>query len=112
MSLFSSSFGYTNISWSLGSDVTARHVSKLIKKMDRDGVDYVYVHPAPGQKLEPRKLTNLTSNYLKRAEKNMPKQGGTGPWYQKENWFLDTAAVTLDRLNDPTLIYKKAPVSA
>ncbi len=102
------SFGYTNISWSLGSDVTARHVCKLINKMDREGNTFVTPTATPKQQLKPLPFTNLTSNYLQRSGSIMPNQGGVGPWKSKQNWFKDWLAVTFDQLNDPTLIYRRS----
>ncbi|KDN41789.1 FAD/NAD(P)-binding domain-containing protein [Tilletiaria anomala UBC 951] len=101
------SFGYTIISWSLGSDVTAQHVCRLLNKLTFTGMDYVVPQAPPGEKIEPCALLNLNSGYLQRAESYMPKQGSKGPWYMRNNWFKDRREVQKDTLDD-CLVYGKA----
>lgn len=82
------SFGYTNASWSLGSDICSRYVCKLLNFMKDNG--YVKCQPAVDQDSLPlAPLTNLNSGYLQRAVGEMPKSSGKKPWAMKSNYFVD-----------------------
>lgn len=81
-------FGYTNASWSLGSDLCARYVCMLLNHMKENG--YAVAKPKCDRsdvKVAP--LLNLNSGYLQRAQKEMPKAANKRPWQMKSNYFVD-----------------------
>ncbi|KAL6957692.1 hypothetical protein U1Q18_051443 [Sarracenia purpurea var. burkii] len=70
-----------NASWTLGSDVSAKHVCKLLNFLDSKGFDAATPTPKHAG-IDSRPLMNLKSNYLQRAEDEMPRlavnsRGGT-----------------------------------
>ncbi|PTU23728.1 hypothetical protein P175DRAFT_0428876 [Aspergillus ochraceoroseus IBT 24754] len=79
--------GYTNASWTLGADATARAVCRLLQSLDRRGCAAV-VPRAPAE-LQPRRLLNLSSTYVVRAEKDLPRAGDRGPWVARDNYWRD-----------------------
>jgi cation diffusion facilitator CzcD-associated flavoprotein CzcO len=84
------SFGYTNASWTLGADMSARFVCRLLDHMDRHG--YAAATPAvePAQKRLPF-LTELKSGYVQRGIDRFPRQGKRSPWRGRRNYLLDAA---------------------
>lgn len=79
---------YTNASWSLGSDLCARYICALLNHMKENG--YAVCKPvADRDDLKVAPLTNLSSGYLQRAQKEMPVSAGKKPWAMKQNYFLD-----------------------
>ena len=79
--------GYTNASWTLRADLTARLVCKTLNWMDERGYDWVVPHPT--EPLQSRPLMDLKSGYIERAAGDLPKQGADAPWHMRQNYVLD-----------------------
>jgi cation diffusion facilitator CzcD-associated flavoprotein CzcO len=90
-------FGYTNASWTLRSDLTARSVCRLLNRMERRGAR-VCVARAKAD-VEPRPVMDLTSGYVKRAEAMLPKQGDREPWRVPQNYLRDLVGMTFGRID-------------
>lgn len=84
--------GYTNASWTLRADLTARLVCKVLNWMDEEGYDWVV--PSPREALDPHPLMDLKSGYITRGADQLPRQGARAPWRMRQNYVLD-AATTL-----------------
>ncbi|NUT48990.1 MAG: NAD(P)/FAD-dependent oxidoreductase [Saccharothrix sp.] len=82
--------GYTNASWTLRADLTARLVCRVVDHMDRRG--YASVVPVPDRALTRRPLLDLASGYIQRAIHAFPRQGDRGPWRMRQNYVLDAVA--------------------
>ena len=98
-------FGYTNASWTLRSDLTARSVCRLLNRMKRDGHDVCTPRADPA--VERRPVMDLISGYVKRSEAMLPKQGSRPPWRVPQNYVRDSAAMTFRRI-DEALEFRKA----
>jgi monooxygenase len=99
--------GYTNASWTLKCELTSRYVCRLIAYMDRHG--YASCTPRPGPDIaSDAPLLNLTSGYIKRAERHLPKQGARAPWRVHQNYALDMAALRFGRVDDEAMEFKGA----
>jgi len=98
-------FGYTNASWTLRSDLTARSVCRLLNRMKRDGHDVCTPRGDPS--VEPRPVMDLISGYVKRSEAMLPKQGSRPPWRVPQNYVRDLAVMTFRRI-DEALEFRKA----
>jgi cation diffusion facilitator CzcD-associated flavoprotein CzcO len=98
-------FGYTNASWTLRSDLTARSMCRLINRMKRDGHDVCTPRADPA--VERRPVMDLVSGYVKRSEAMLPKQGSRPPWRVPQNYVRDLAAMTFRRI-DEALEFRKA----
>lgn len=93
------SVGYTNASWTLRADLSARAVVRLLDYMDRHG----YTHAYPdrhGEELEARPFFNLSSGYVTRGDAHMPRSGVSGPWAIRHNYVLDFLAFHRDRIDE------------
>ncbi|KAJ1585399.1 hypothetical protein NDA15_005841 [Ustilago hordei] len=83
------SIGYTNASWTLGSDCTAQYVVRLIKHMDKYHKSMVVPSPTNRDQLEEGPLLNLNSTYVKKAKSELPKAATSGPWKARTNYWYD-----------------------
>ena len=81
-------FGYSNASWTLGADMTARSVAKLLSHMDSHGYTHAFPHLGDVDMPE-QPVFNLQSGYVMRAQHVMPKSGDRGPWEVTHNYVRD-----------------------
>lgn len=97
------SFGYMNISWTLRSDLTARFVVRLLRRMRRlRRAVAVPRHAAPELAREP--FTTATSGYLRRAAELLPKRG-PAPWSSAPGYLRDLGATLGRPLDDGVLVF-------
>jgi monooxygenase len=103
------SFGYTNASWTLKSDLTAAFVCRLLNYMDRRG--YAQATPRRDEAVTEAPFLNLTSGYVQRALDQLPKQGTTKPWKLYQNYVLDLLMLRFGTLDDGTMEFvRRKPV--
>jgi len=86
-------FGYTNASWTLRADLTARAVCRLLNLMDRKGFTTCIAHPPAN--LERRSIMELSSGYVQRAAAILPGQGDRQPWHVPQHYLRDAATMRL-----------------
>jgi len=99
-------FGYTNASWTLKCDLTARFVSRLLRHMDRRG--YASVVPTPQDAgIEREPLLDFQSGYVERAAAIMPRQGPRAPWRVHQNYARDLLSFLTGRVEDGVLRFTK-----
>ncbi|GAB95951.1 cation diffusion facilitator CzcD-associated flavoprotein CzcO [Kineosphaera limosa] len=80
--------GYLNMSWTMRSDLTARFVARVLRRLVDTGMDVVVPEPPPD--LGPgRPLMDMPSGYLARAAHLMPRTTRRYPWAMKQNVVLD-----------------------
>jgi len=80
--------GYTNASWTLRADITARATAKLIDYMDSRG--YTHAYPHLGGEPMPEKLAwDIQAGYVLRNLHALPKSGTKRPWNVRQNYFAD-----------------------
>ena len=98
-------FGYTNASWTLKCDLSARYACRLIRHMDAHG--YALCAPRrddPSVTAEP--MLGFTSGYVRRAGAILPHQGSKAPWKVHQNYVLDLAALKFGKLEDGTMRFE------
>ena len=85
-------FGYTNASWTLGSDATVRLFVRVIKDMKSKGMTSTVPIIPEGTKVQQTAALNLNSTYIKEAvkRKQFPKSGDVMPWKPRWNYFVDS----------------------
>jgi hypothetical protein len=105
---FAFSFGYTNASWTLRSDLTARTFCRLLNHMDRKGA--TVCTPQATSDLRRRPFTTLTSGYIRRALPILPSQGDRHPWVLRQNYVTDFAATTFCRIDEGLTYARNASV--
>jgi cation diffusion facilitator CzcD-associated flavoprotein CzcO len=102
----SSTFGYTNASWTLKADLTAEYLCRLLNYMDRRG--YVECRPVntdPDLKTDP--WLDFSSGYIQRALAKLPKQGDRAPWKVHQNYALDLLAFRFGKLDDGVMKFSR-----
>lgn len=91
--------GYTNASWTLRADMTARAVAKLLAYMEVHG--YTHAYPHLGGKPMPEKPTfDLQAGYIQRSPNALPKSGTHRPWNVRHNYVLDLIDHRFDRIEE------------
>ena len=93
------SFGYTNASWTLRSDVTAKSVCRLLNHMKEGGFT-VCTPRLPDEGQEQRPVITFTSGYVQRALPFLPKQGTRQPWVVPQNYVKDRFAMRFGRIDE------------
>jgi monooxygenase len=88
---FAISFGYTNASWTLKSDLTANYVTRLLNAMRKRGMRQVT--PRIGAPVEETPFLEFTSGYVQRAAGLLPRQGTRKPWRLNQNYARDVVAL-------------------
>ena len=97
-----SSFGYTNASWTLKSDLTAEYVCRLLKHMDARG----YATCTPRKRdasISEEPAIDFSSGYIQRAKNVLPKQGSQRPWRLHQNYALDLLEFRFANVEDGTM---------
>ena len=80
--------GYTNASWTLRADMTARSAARLIDYMKSRG--YTHAYPRLGGGPMPEKPTwDLQAGYVMRSLHALPKSGTRRPWVVRQDYFAD-----------------------
>ena len=101
------SFGYTNASWTLKSDLTARYFCRLLNYMDGHGLASC-VPRLPPEGVERMPMLDFSSGYVARAEGMLPGQGTTAPWRLYQNYFKDFAALGMGTVTDGVMEFRRA----
>jgi monooxygenase len=94
--------GYTNASWTLRADLSARWFTALLRHLRRRGLTMAvprYDENPPGT----RPLIDLTSGYVRRAAGVLPRQGRAYPWRVTQSYLRDAATMRLGRFDDGRL---------
>ena len=104
-------FGYTNASWTLGADMTARSVAKLLAYMDSHG--YTHAYPHLGDVHMPEQPTfNLQSGYVLRSPDVLPKSGTRRPWALSHNYLRDALGHRFAAVEESMVFGRAATASA
>jgi cation diffusion facilitator CzcD-associated flavoprotein CzcO len=94
-----STFGYTNASWTLKSELTCDYICRILNHMQRGGYRVcVPYNDDPSVKLEP--WLNLSSGYIQRVADKLPKQGSKAPWRLHQNYVKDVLSLKFGSLDD------------
>lgn len=92
------SFGYTNASWTLRSDVTAKSVCRLLNHMKAGG--FTVCTPRLPEDMKRHPALTFTSGYVQRALPFLPKQGSRQPWIVPQNYVKDRLAMRFGRIDE------------
>ncbi len=83
-----SSFGYSNASWTLKSDLIANYFCRLLHHMDGNGYTIATPHDDTVTPTD-QAMMDLSSGYVARAFAGLPKLGDRDPWKAYNNYFID-----------------------
>ena len=81
------SVGYTNASWTLKTDLTAKYICGLLKKMDRNG--FTSVTPTLTGEIGELPMLDFNAGYVHRARDLMPRNGDRNPWKNNDRYTKD-----------------------
>ena len=101
-----SSFGYTNASWTLKSDLTAEYVCRLLKHLDANGYDFCTPRKNDSSIAEEPAI-DFSSGYIQRAKDVLPKQGSKRPWRLHQNYALDMLEFRFATVDDGTMEFSR-----
>jgi cation diffusion facilitator CzcD-associated flavoprotein CzcO len=99
-------FGYSNNSWTLRADMSARYLCRLLAHMDAHGYDVAT--PTLPDKVARKPFLELTSGYVQRGIAKFPKAGDRGPWEVSQN-HLKLAATFRNADIEQDMKFSKAP---
>ncbi len=80
--------GYTNASWTLRADMTAKATAALIDYMKAHGYTHAYPHP-PGGPMAEKPTWDLQAGYVLRNAHALPKSGTKRPWVVRQDYLAD-----------------------
>ncbi|MCH9642307.1 MAG: NAD(P)/FAD-dependent oxidoreductase [Actinomycetia bacterium] len=100
--------GYTNASWTLRADMTAKAFAKLLAYMDARGYTHAYPHRGEGP-IDEKPAFDLQAGYIKRSPNALPKSGTHRPWNVRHNYVLDIIDHRFDRIEE-SMVFGRAPV--
>jgi monooxygenase len=99
-------FGYINQSWTLGSDLTAQQVCRLLNFMDERNYDRCTPRGVP-QVAGTAPFLELSSGYVRRGVDLFPRQAAGDPWYRTQNYTRDRRTVMRAPVDDPALEFAR-----
>ncbi len=91
--------GYTNASWTLRADMTARAAAKLLAHMRARGYTHAYPHRGDEPMLE-KPAWDIQAGYVLRNLHALPKSGTRRPWNVRQNYFADAIDHRFDRIEE------------
>jgi cation diffusion facilitator CzcD-associated flavoprotein CzcO len=80
--------GYTNASWTLRADMTARATAKLLDYLDTHGYTHAYPHLG-GSLIAEKPTWDLQAGYVQRSPHALPKSGAKRPWVVRQDFLAD-----------------------
>jgi cation diffusion facilitator CzcD-associated flavoprotein CzcO len=105
--------GYTNASWTLRADITARATAKLLAHMASHG--YTHASPHAGdQPMSEKPSWDIQAGYVKRALHALPKSGTKRPWNVRQNYLADALDYRFDRIEESMVfgrVAERAPIA-
>ena len=97
-----SSFGYTNASWTLRSDLTCEYVCRLLNLMKKRGLKQCTPRNTDASITE-QPWVDFSSSYFKRSMHLFPKQGSKAPWKLYQNYPKDIMLLRHGKVDDGVL---------
>jgi cation diffusion facilitator CzcD-associated flavoprotein CzcO len=99
--------GYTNASWTLRADMTARSVAKLLQFMDSHGYTYAYPHRG-AEPMTEKPAWDLQAGYVLRAPHALPRSGTKRPWNVRQNFVVDAIDHRFDHIEESMVFGRTA----
>jgi cation diffusion facilitator CzcD-associated flavoprotein CzcO len=102
--------GYTNASWTLRADMTARATAKLLAHMKSHGHTHAYPH-LDGEPMPEKSAWDIQAGYVLRAPHALPKSGIKRPWNVRQNYYADVIDYRFDRITE-AMVFGRAEKTA
>jgi cation diffusion facilitator CzcD-associated flavoprotein CzcO len=81
--------GYVHTSWTLGADATARFICRLLRYLEQNEESAAVPRLGNDVELQPRRIFDLNSTYIRAAQDYLPKAGDKWPWLPRHSYFSD-----------------------
>jgi cation diffusion facilitator CzcD-associated flavoprotein CzcO len=91
--------GYTNASWTLRADITARATATLMAHMASHGYAHAYPHRG-NEPMAEKPSWDINAGYVKRSAHELPKSGTKRPWNVRQNYLADAVDYRFDRIEE------------
>jgi cation diffusion facilitator CzcD-associated flavoprotein CzcO len=108
---FALTFGYTNASWTLKSDLTAEYLCRLLNYMDANGFEICTPRNRDAS-ISADAALPLNSGYVERARDLLPKQGTKTPWKLRQNYVRDMLALRFGDIDDGAMAFTRRSTQA
>ena len=94
--------GYTNASWTLGAETTAQLLSRLLRSMEANGFASATprLERQDGRGMKSIPAFNLSSTYVVRGAKELPRTGDKAPWRPRSSYFWDLWTAKFGSITD------------
>ena len=92
--------GYTNASWTLGADATALLVCRLLKYLKEKGITSAVPRLEHAETMKSTSALNLSSTYVVKGMKEIPKAGDRAPWLPRTSYFADLWAAKFGNITE------------
>jgi cation diffusion facilitator CzcD-associated flavoprotein CzcO len=96
-------FGYANASWTLKCELTTGYFLRLLNEMAAKDAKWAAPVGAPAAA---GPVLALSSGYVQRADKQMPRQGARAPWRYNVNYLSDLKILRFGRIDDGALHFE------
>lgn len=104
---FALMMGYSNASWTLKVDIAADYICRLLNYMQKHAYREVLPVTDTAQRMSESVMGALSSGYLQRAVKIMPKQGRHAPWRISHNYLWDKFVLKYASFRDQNLRFQR-----
>lgn len=91
--------GYTNASWTLRADMTARATANLLSYMASRGYTHAFPHLGD-EPLAEKPAWDIQAGYVLRAPHALPRSGTKRPWNVRQNYFVDALDFRFSRIEE------------
>lgn len=96
-------FGYINASWTMKTDLAAHYLCRLLRWMRDQGRTVVTPRAQGASPGEGNVFSDLNAGYVRRAARDLPRQGRTLPWRVLHNYAQDKKLLLEDSVADGAL---------
>jgi cation diffusion facilitator CzcD-associated flavoprotein CzcO len=91
--------GYTNASWTLRADITARATAKLLAHLAAHGYTHAYPHRGD-EPISEKPAWDIAAGYVQRSAHELPKSGTKRPWHVRQDYLADAVDYRFDRIEE------------
>lgn len=99
-------FGYTSASWTLKVEIVSDYVCRLLRFMRQHG--HTVATPRADESFARTMpiTTSLTSGYLRRGGRRMPRQGTARPWINHDDYLRDVIDIKWSPVDDGVISFR------
>ncbi|WP_077080495.1 flavin-containing monooxygenase [Mycobacterium numidiamassiliense] len=101
--------GYTNGSWTLRADLTARSAAKLLAHMYSRGYTHAYPHRGD-RPMTVKPSWNVSAGYVQRGQHALPKSSTRRPWISRDDYIADLIDYRFHRIRE-AMVFGRAATS-